>query len=243
LVDTAEVQRLEQRFLLKGQVMCHVSCVMFGIRNLTGDEVEGRRVVEIGSYDVNGSLRPFIESLKPSEYVGVDIKKGPGVDIVCRAENTLERFGEESFDVVISTELLEHVRDWRKVISNMKNICKPNGLILITTRSKGFPYHAYPYDFWRYELPDMKHIFSDCNIVNLKSDMETPGVFIKARKPGKFLETDLSNYELYSVIEKRRVKEYPRDHLRALRRQLLKEKLEKPLRVYARNMLETIAEL
>jgi len=217
---------------------------MFGVLNLTRDEVEGRRVVELGSYDVNSSLRPFIETLKPAEYMGVDIEKGPSVDIVCKAENVLERLGEESFDVVISTELLEHVRDWRKVISNMKNICRPNGLVLITTRSQGFPYHAYPYDFWRYEFSDMQHIFSDCIIEKLEKDWESPGVFVKTRKPSKFIEIDLSGYELYSIIQNKRIKELqPAEYLRALRRQLLKDKVEKPLRIYVRNLLETIVEL
>jgi SAM-dependent methyltransferase len=245
MAHVAEVPTFECKFSQNGgQYMCSVSCVMFGVLNLTIDEVEGRRVVELGSYNVNGSLRPFIESLKPAEYVGVDIEKGPGVDIVCNAENVLERFGEESFDVVISTELLEHVRDWRKVISNIKNICKPNGLVLITTRSQGFPYHAYPYDFWRYELSDMQHIFSDCSIEKLENDWGNSGVFIKARKPSKFIEIDLSGYELYSIIEKKRIKELrARELLRVLRRQLLKDRVEKPLRMYVRNMLETIVEL
>ncbi len=187
--------------------MCEVSCIVFGVKNLNKEEIKGKRVIEVGSYDVNGSFRPIIESWEPREYIGVDIEKGPGVDIICNAENLVEKFGKESFDVVISTELLEHVRDWRKVISNIKNICKPNGIILITTRSHGFVYHAYPYDFWRYELEDMKHIFSDCEILALEKDYQAPGVFIKVRKPNKFIENELSNYKLYSIVVNKRIKE------------------------------------
>jgi len=91
--------------------MCHVSCVIFGASNLSKEEIQGKRVIELGSYDVNGSLRTYVKSLNPSEYIGVDIKKGPGVDIVCDAENIVDKFGNEAFDVVISTELLEHVRN------------------------------------------------------------------------------------------------------------------------------------
>lgn len=96
--------------------MCNEMCIIFGATNLTKEEVEGKKIIEVGSYDMNASLRPIIESWTPAEYVGVDIKKGPGVDIVCGAEDIIERFGKESFDIVISTELLEHVKDWRKVI-------------------------------------------------------------------------------------------------------------------------------
>lgn len=213
--------------------MCNLSCIAFGVKHLTIKEVRGKKVIEVGSYDVNGSLRPIVESWgEPAEYLGVDIEKGPGVDVICNAEDIVEKFGKESFDVVISTELLEHVRDWGKAISSIKNICKPNGIILITTRSYGFGYHGYPYDFWRYELEDMEHIFSDCEILALQSDYRDPGVFVKAKKPAKFVEKDLTGYKLYSVVVNKRVREVTDGDLRDLQifyllRKISNEKLKK----------------
>ena len=198
--------------------MCTPQCIIFGVLNLPKEELQGRKVLEVGSYDVNGSLRPILESWGPAEYVGVDIERGPGVDVVCRAEDVVELFGKESFDIVISTELLEHVKDWRVVISNIKNICTTNGTILITTRSYGFRYHGHPYDFWRFELADMEHIFSDCIIKKLEEDNLAPGVFIKAQKPTRFIEKDLSDYELYSIIADKRVRELDEQVLRAFRK-------------------------
>ena len=187
--------------------MCNVTGILFGAINLSRDEINGKRVLEVGAYDMSGSLRPYVESLNPSEYFGVDIEKGPNVDVVCRAEDLIEKFGENSFDVVISTELLEHVRDWRKVISNFKRICKPNGILLITTRSYGFNYHAFPYDYWRYEIEDMKNIFSDLEILKLEKDTKEPGIFVKLRKPDDFKENELKDYELYSIVSNKKVKE------------------------------------
>ncbi|MEZ0346378.1 MAG: hypothetical protein ABWK01_07495, partial [Infirmifilum sp.] len=57
------------------------------------------------------------------------------------------------------------------------------GIIYITTRSRGFPYHAYPHDYWRYEVYDMREIFGDFEIVKLARDWLEPGVYLKARKP------------------------------------------------------------
>ncbi len=168
--------------------------------NLTPEDVKGKRIIDIGSYNVNGSFRPIFESWKPAEYVGVDIAEGPGVDVVCTAEETLAKFGPESFDMVISTEMIEHTRNWRKVISNFKNLCKPGGVILVTTRSYGSHYHAYPNDFWRYEADDFKNIFSDLIINKIDTDPVDPGVVIKATKPAGFKEIDLSNYKLYSIV-------------------------------------------
>lgn len=79
---------------------------------------------------MDGSVRPLIERFRdPEEYIGVDIEGGKFVDIVLPAEKLVKNFGENSFDVVISTETLEHVRDWRTVIKNMKLILKPGGYI------------------------------------------------------------------------------------------------------------------
>jgi SAM-dependent methyltransferase len=124
--------------------MCTSNCQAFVQRALKADDVAGKSVIEVGSYDVNGTTRPFIGALGPSEYIGVDIAAGPGVDVVCNAESLAERFGAGRFDVLITTEMLEHVRDWRTVVNNLKDVLKPGGLIVITTRSPGFPMHGYP---------------------------------------------------------------------------------------------------
>ena len=161
--------------------------------------------MEVGSRNVNGSLRPIIERSSPADYIGVDIENGPGVDMICDADKLVDVFGSNKFDLVVSMEMLEHVKDWQKVISNIKKACNPGGVILITTRSYGFHYHAYPYDFWRYEMNDMKEIFNDCEILALESDGSLPGVFIKAKKPSDFQENNLLNYGLYSMITNKRI--------------------------------------
>ncbi|MFH0892312.1 MAG: class I SAM-dependent methyltransferase [Candidatus Falkowbacteria bacterium] len=186
--------------------MCNANCVIFGVKNLNESEIGGKKVIEVGALDVNGSLRPIVEKLNPAEYIGVDIERGSGVDRICRAEDLVKEFGPESFDAVITNELLEHVKDWRAAIANIKNICRPGGVILITTRSGGFPYHAYPHDYWRYEPEDMKKIFADCEIIALERDPEAPGVFVKIRKPDDFVANSLDDIDLYSMVSGRRKK-------------------------------------
>ena len=183
--------------------MCNMTCIKFGEMNLKEEEIRGLSVIEVGAVDINGSLRSFIEKKQPAKYVGVDIQKGPGVDEICAAKDLVGRFGPESFDLLIATELLEHIRDWKEAISNFKNILRPNGIIIITTRSKGYPYHDYPFDYWRYGVDDMKAIFSDFNIQIIDSDPMSPGVFLKARKPSVFKEGDISKQLLYSIVTKK----------------------------------------
>lgn len=185
--------------------MCNLTCLEFVKSQLTREEVAGKSIIEVGSRVVNFSPRPILEALEPASYVGIDFANGPSVDEICDAEDMVERFGKESFDITISTELLEHVRNWRKVVSNLKNITRRGGRLLLTTRSKGFDYHGFPHDFWRYELSDMKTIFSDFHIEAITNDPATPGVFLKAVKPQDFSEKDLANYRLYSVVSRRRI--------------------------------------
>lgn len=185
--------------------MCTSPCIEFGIRALYKEDIKEKKIIEMGSRNVNGSLRSYVESLKPASYLGVDIQDGPGVDYVKDVTLLLDDFGTNAFDCVISTELLEHTKNWRKVIHVMKNIVKPGGVILITTRSKGFQYHGYPSDYWRYEEDDMVSIFSDCSVEMNAKDSSSPGIFVKIRKPNHFSENDLREYKLFSVITNRRV--------------------------------------
>lgn len=180
--------------------MCNNDCVNFVARVVLPIEVAGKAVIESGARDVNGSVRPIFERLGCSRYVGTDIENGPRVDQLCNAENLVQTFGAKSFDVLVSTEMIEHAEHWREIISNFKRILKPGGVLFITTRSIGFGYHGYPADFWRYEVDDMKAIFADMEDVIVESDPYEPGVFVKAKRPLKrFKEKDLSDYALYSI--------------------------------------------
>ena len=180
--------------------MCHKSCIEFGKAHLKEEYVLGKSIIEVGSYDVNGSLRPIAIALEPSLYIGVDIQMGPGVDQICKAENLINKFGINQFDLLICTELLEHCLNWKKVIHNLKEIIKPDGILLITTRSNGFGYHGYPFDFWRYEIADMELIFKDFKIEILEKDPQVPGVFLLARKPSIFKKIGPDNHKLFSII-------------------------------------------
>lgn len=198
--------------------MCNIACVQFGAKAMTSNDVQGKSVLEIGAMDVNGSLRPVFEAWGPAEYIGIDVAPGPGVDRVCRAEHVVDEFGPDRFDLVLATEVIEHVQDWRTVISNIKNVCKPGGVMLVTTPSPGFPYHPFPHDFWRYNGEDMKRIFADCLIERLEDDGRVTEVFVKVRKPENFREVDLSDHELYSVVEGRRIRELNEEILQKERR-------------------------
>jgi SAM-dependent methyltransferase len=95
------------------------------------------RLIEIGSYDVNGSSR----SLFPArEYVGVDLMPGPGVDLIS--------FGHEvdlpdgHFDGSLSGECFEHDPHWQATFMNMARLTRPGGIVAFTCASRGRPEHG-----------------------------------------------------------------------------------------------------
>ena len=169
--------------------MCRKNVTDWVIDHLSPGEVLGKHVLEVGSVNINGSVRPGIMAMKPLSYIGMDIEPQQGfVDVVCDAEVLLDVFDAGVMDIVISTEVLEHVKDWRKVIQNMKDVLKPGGLIILTTRAPGYPYHDAPEDHWRYDEKHMRAIFADYDIQHLYTT--SPGswphdIFVKAVKPLK----------------------------------------------------------
>jgi SAM-dependent methyltransferase len=106
--------------------------------------------------------------------------------------------------MLIATEVLEHIKDWRKAVTNFKHILKPGGILIITVPSKGCGFHGCSEDHWRYELIDVKNIFSDFIIEELWKSPSIEGVFLKARRPEHFIEFDTTTYKLYSIMKRRR---------------------------------------
>jgi SAM-dependent methyltransferase len=178
--------------------------IEFALRILGPDVVRGADVLEVGSWSAEGTAQERVRSLGPRSYLGTDITQGPGVDIVCPAEELIGRFGRESFDIVFATEVVEHVRDWRAAFRNMFAVLRPGGLIVITTRSITYPYHGVPHDYWRYQPEDMQRIFAGWRFEALETDPERPGVFVAARKVASE-DASLDSIALHSVALGRRV--------------------------------------
>ena len=112
---------------------------------------ENSKIVEIGAMSQPTTFQ--IRNLKKanSEYIGVDIQKAFGVDIVLTDPYKLP-FEDESVDVVISTSNFEHVELYWVMYLEIMRILKPNGLFYLNAPSCG-SYHKFPVDCWRF-YPD-----------------------------------------------------------------------------------------
>lgn len=148
----------------------------------------GLRVIDLGSLDVNGSVRPSVAALKPSEYIGVDLRPGNGVDVIGDVCSGFLRDRYGQFDIVISAETLEHVQTWPLFVHEMKRLAKPGGHLLLTCRSPGFAMHNHPGDYWRFTVDDLTAAFEDCEIQDAQKDPEASGAFLHAIKPPDWID-------------------------------------------------------
>ncbi len=109
----------------------------------------GHVIVELGSLDVNGSIRSYAHS--QAQYVGIDMEEGPGVDILATDEFAIP-FYSGTADIVVASSVLEHAAFFWITILEMFRITKPGGLVYVSAPSNG-GYHRYPTDNWRF-YPD-----------------------------------------------------------------------------------------
>lgn len=94
-----------------------------------------------------------------TSYVGVDHQSDRSQpDIVASAlDLPLEN---QSFDTVVSTELLEHVSDPLRALQEMHRVLKPGGYLILSTPLY-WPRHEIPYDFYRYPYDGLLHLVKE----------------------------------------------------------------------------------
>ncbi|MDO8648451.1 MAG: class I SAM-dependent methyltransferase [Candidatus Peregrinibacteria bacterium] len=105
--------------------------------------------------------------------VTLDIEARPGVqvDIVGDAHD-MKQVEDGSFEVVLCTEVLEHLHTPPKAIAEFRRVLKPGGLLILTTRFI-FPIHDAPGDYFRYTKYGLRHLLQDFEIVELTEETNT----------------------------------------------------------------------
>ncbi len=105
-------------------------------------------VFEFGAYQVEGQEGyADLRALFPGrEYVGCDMRPGPGVDRV--EDVTAIRLPDGSAGTVLCIETFEHVFEVRRAFDEVHRILEPGGVFIITS-PLNFRIHGYPDDYWR----------------------------------------------------------------------------------------------
>lgn len=102
------------------------------VANFYPNNFKNAKVLEVGSLDINGSVRQFFQDC---EYIGIDLGEGKGVDVVCQGQDYNAE--DNTFDTCISCECFEHNHEWVLTFANMHRMTKPSGLIVMSCATTG----------------------------------------------------------------------------------------------------------
>jgi SAM-dependent methyltransferase len=107
--------------------------------------------------DVGSGIKPYAPFFEPyvESYVGVDIGN-PAADLEGSAEALPVDDG--SFDLVLSTQVLEHVADPNQAVREFHRVASPGGRVLASTHGVQV-YHPSPTDYWRWTHAGLELMF------------------------------------------------------------------------------------
>ncbi len=96
--------------------------------------------------------------------LSVDIDPARRPDVVADAQKL--PFADGEYEMVLCTEVLEHVRNPKAAMDELFRVLKPGGMLILTTRFV-YPIHDAPNDFWRYTKYGLLHQFRNFQIIEI----------------------------------------------------------------------------
>ena len=114
-------------------------------------------------YGCGGSpYRGLLTELHP--YIRADIPPGDGLDLTLDADGLLPGEPDASYDVVLSTQVLEHVPDAPRYLAEAFRLLRPGAALILTTHGL-IPEHGCPYDFTRWTSDGLARAMTDAGFV------------------------------------------------------------------------------
>jgi SAM-dependent methyltransferase len=118
----------------------------------------GDVVVDYGCAD-----RPYRDLFGPGvTYLGADLRGNPDATIQILADGTLP-LPADSVDVVVSSQVLEHVADPAGYLAECGRVLRPGGRLLLSTHGI-MVWHRDPVDYWRWTGEGLRHIVGSAGL-------------------------------------------------------------------------------
>lgn len=122
----------------------------------------GSRVLDYGC-----AARPYRALFGPAiEYIGADLEGNSFADVSLNKDGSVP-LPDEHFDLILSTQVLEHVADPELYIAECHRLLKPDGTVVITTHGIMF-YHPDPVDYWRWTSAGLGRILADAGLCSVE---------------------------------------------------------------------------
>ncbi len=168
--------------------MAHMAQWMFIIAFKNTDYFRNKKVLEIGSQDINGNNNELFTNCNVTR---IDLGSGPNVDMVCHGADL--DHPDESYDSIISTEAFEHDSRLDETLKNIVRLLRSGGIFVFTCAASkrqehgtyGFDSTASPHtlDFYQNrseaevrEIIDVDKIFVSHKFIDTGSDLQFWGI-------------------------------------------------------------------
>jgi SAM-dependent methyltransferase len=161
----------------------------------TLDSNSPSRILSVGGY---GPVNQYLEKsafIRNTELITLDIEGKHNPDILIDITECSKVISSKTFDVVVAIEVLEHVLDPKKAISECHYILKENGVLILSTPWI-IPIHDRPFDYYRFTPQALQEMCKDFSSITIyaRGDyfdsivlLMLRGLFIKGRAPRIFL--------------------------------------------------------
>jgi SAM-dependent methyltransferase len=107
-----------------------------------------------GNKPYESLVAPFVE-----KYIGVDLPENKIADIHIKPEGTIALDGE-TLDVVLSTQVLEHVVNPSFYLTEAHRVLKNSGQLILSTHGY-WMFHPDPTDFWRWTSTGLRKVVEE----------------------------------------------------------------------------------
>lgn len=123
------------------------------IIELEGSE-SGKKLIDYGC-----DTKPYIDIFKKYEYLGADLPFNEIADYILTEEGTIP-VSDSFADLVLSTQVLEHVDDPIIYLNECHRVLKKDGFLIISTHGV-WEYHPYPKDLWRWTSSGLRRVVEE----------------------------------------------------------------------------------
>lgn len=165
-----------KKFLFPGVKVLEIGCGDgYGANYINRKDIRFE-AIDISSEAVN---------IAKSKYKNIKFKSFNGVDY---------NYPDNTFDLIISFQVIEHVNDVNLYLSQIKRILKPNGILVITTPDRRYrladeqkpwnPFHLREYDIKTYKK-DIQNIFPNTTIYSVLASKEILDIEFNRVKPSR----------------------------------------------------------
>jgi SAM-dependent methyltransferase len=108
--------------------------------------------ISILDYGCGGS--PYRSLFPNSKYIRADFTPCDGLDFLLPADSLIP-VSDNAFDMVLSTQVLEHVPEPANYVAECFRVLKPGGFLVLTTHGL-YEDHGCPYDFQRWTADGLR---------------------------------------------------------------------------------------